>query len=184
MTANRLPGGLIEGGEIFTLNRMPMYLDANGVKDFWQAPRPVLDALLHSMRSQPKVEAAMEVRVGSDERRKLEEFAKCQYGALNTAPDIDNNGNLSTPEYVPCSERGNCPVEGVGCSSIMVQQGIFLTKIETRVFKLVIWPDRIIAAMLEMNELTIKTHWKNIRMKMGLQSKLQIVHWATERGII
>ena len=184
MISNRIPGGLIKGGEFFTYNDQSKYITAGSMVDFWQAPTEVLQILHDDMKSKPLVEAAMVVLVGSNENEKLEQFSKCQFGALNNDPDIDENGKLSHPEYVPCAKRATCPVQGIGCSSIMVQEGIFLTKSETEVFKLVLWPDRIIAVTLGISEFTVKTHWKNIRVKMGLQTKGQIIQWATQRAII
>ncbi|MDQ7947669.1 MAG: helix-turn-helix transcriptional regulator [Pedobacter sp.] len=184
MISNRIPGGLIRGGEFLQLNNRPHYITAGAMVGFWETPENILNKLRDQMNSMPVVKAAMEHLVGGDEDVQLEQFAMCRYGALNNDPDVDDQGNLSHAEYVPCIKRGSCKVEGVGCSSIMVREGIFLTKAETEVFKLVLWPDRIIAVTLGLSELTVKTHWKNIRTKMDLQSKLQIVHWSTQRGII
>lgn len=184
MNSNRIPGGLIEGGEFLKLEDRAMYITSGMMVGFWQSPEQVREKLRIRMDSLPMVKNAMEYMVGDDENDQLEQFSICQYGALNTDPDVDENGDLSHAEYVPCDKRGICKVEGIGCSSIMVREGVFLTKAETEVFKLVLWPDRIIGVTLGISELTVKTHWKNIRTKMNLQSKLQIVHWSTQRGII
>lgn len=184
MITNRIPGGFIDGGEFFTYNNTSKFITGGSVLDFWQTPNNVLELLMTDMKSKPLVEAAMQVLVGDNDNDKLEQYSKCQFGALNDDPDIDENGKLSHPEYVSCDKRDTCKVQGIGCSSIMVHEGVFLTKTETEVFKLVLWPDRIIAITLGSSELTIKTHWKNIRAKMGLQTKGQIIQWATKKGII
>ena len=184
MISTRIPGGLIKGGEFLAIDNYSMFMSGGSMVGFWQAPKEYIELLRGDMKSKPLVEGAMEYLVGKNEDDKLEQFSKCQFGALNNEPDIDENGNLSYPEYVPCNQRNACKVQGVGCCSIMVKEGIFLTKAETEVFKLVLWPDRIIAITLGSSEFTIKTHWKNIRTKMDLQTKGLIIKWATERGII
>ncbi|WP_129714636.1 helix-turn-helix transcriptional regulator [Pedobacter sp. SYP-B3415] len=184
MTINRIPGGLVKGGEFLSLDDRPKFITDGIMRDLADSPAYALDLLRKSMNSQPKVEAAIEKMVGTDDQAKLERFTMCQFGALNTDPDICENGTLSAPEYVPCRHRGSCEFEGIACSAIMVRSGIFLTKTEMDVAKLAILPDRIISIELGMAEMTVKTHWKNIRLKMGLQSKGEIIHWLTQRGII
>lgn len=185
MTENRIPAGLMDKGtELFSWNGMAWGLHGGTKLPFVKLPRERRKVIHHKMKSQPIVEKAMEVLVGTCEKKKLERFSMCQYGAINDQADIDEFGNASAPEYVPCDKRGNCPVEGIGCANILVSEGIFLTKCETAVFIRVKLPDKLIAYELKISTYTVKEHFKSIRVKSGLLNKIEMSAYATQRGII
>ncbi len=185
MIENRIPAGLMDKGtELFSCNGKAWGIHAGARLPFGKLPRQRRQVIKLKMKSQPIVEKAMEFLVGKNESKKLERFSMCQYGAINHEPDIDENGNLSEPEYVPCSQRGLCPVEGVGCASILVAEGVFLTKSETAVLLRVELPDKLIADELGISIHTVKEHFKSIRIKSGLLSKIEMSAYATKRGII
>ncbi|HEY1025309.1 MAG TPA: hypothetical protein VGE26_09115 [Sphingobacteriaceae bacterium] len=190
MIANRIPGGLLEGTtEFFTISKPetqvePMCIYNGILYDFSGTPDCRKEILRKRMKSEPRVEHAMEVMVGPDEERKLAKFTACRYGAMNSDADIDANGNLSEPEYVPCGERDTCKFQGTGCVSIMVREGVFLSKAQTAVFIRVKLPDKNIADELFLSVETVKAHWKAIRKATGLNNKIEIAIWATQKGII
>lgn len=185
MTENRIPAGLMDNGtELFSWNGKAWGLHGGVKLPFVKLPRERRKVIHQKMKSQPAVERAMEVLVGKNEKIKLERFSMCQYGAINDQADIDGHGNISAPEYVPCDQRGECPVEGIGCSNILVADGIFLTKSETAVFIRVKLPDKLIADELNISTYTVKEHFKSIRIKSGLLNKIEISAYATQRGII
>jgi hypothetical protein len=185
MIENRIPAGLMDKGtELFTCNGRAWGLHDGARLPFAKLPRQRRQVVQLKMKSQPIVEQAMEVLVGKNEAKKLERFSMCQYGAINHEADIDEAGNLSAPEYVPCSQRGLCPVEGIGCANILVAEGVFLTKCETAVFIRVKLPDKLIADELGISIFTVKEHFKSIRIKSGLLNKIEMSAYATQRGII
>lgn len=189
MTVNRIPGGLLDATtEFFTVIEDSIQrakcLFGGKLYCFQTTPRCRKDILRLEMKSNPAKERAMEDIVGTDEEMKLEQFTICNYGALNDEADIDVYGNLSEPEYVPCSKRSTCKHEGVGCNNIMVKEGVFLSKSEMHVFKLVTMDDDEIANSLFLSVHTVRTHLKNIRFKTGFEDKKDMIHWATIKGII
>lgn len=187
-TTSRIPEGLMQGTEFFTVNdhghRWPMTFKNRRLIKFEMTPKHDKEILRVAMKSQPMIEKAMESLAGRDEEKKLAQYVMCRYGELNGSADIDTKGVLSEPEYVLCPERGKCQFEGIGCVSIMVKDGIFLSKAETEVFKRVRLSDKQIAAELFLSVKTVNTHWQNIRFKTGLNTKIEIGIYAAQKGII
>lgn len=187
---NRVPGGLLDGStEFFTViedNKQHAMVSTNGhIYDFEHAPVKNINILSNKYNSlTEKLKDMYELLSQKNKNHPLEQMTMCLYGALNTEPDIDLEGNLSEPEYVPCIYRGKCSFEGIGCKSIMVQEGIFLSKAETEVFKLVNLPDKEIADKLFLSVLTVQKHFKNIREKTQFANKIEMAIWATKKGII
>jgi DNA-binding CsgD family transcriptional regulator len=185
---NRIPGGLIENNtEFFTAvinNELQPACNHAGVTySFNDTPSAIKAIVYHDMKSRPEIEKGVESMVGSDEVEKLKKYIMCRYGALNTEADIDSEGNISEPEYVPCSLRGNCPYEGLVCCTIKIGS-VVLSKCETSVFRLVMLPDKLIADKLFLSVETVKKHFQNIRLKTGLNNKIEMAIWATQKGII
>lgn len=188
MTANRIPAGLLDGGiEFFTVMDRDIpnakYLMGGGVHPFHTLPAEIKNILRREMKANPIKDKAMEAMVGCNEDAKIERFTTCNYGALNDEADIDSEGNLSQPEYVPCPFRGKCAHEGKGCSNIMVE-GVLLSAGQTRVFRLAKLENKEIANQLFLSPETVKKHMQTIQERTGLANKNEMVHWATIKGII
>jgi DNA-binding CsgD family transcriptional regulator len=188
MIANRVPGGILEAStEFFTVfsdeKAQAMCMHAGSKYDFDHAPQTVKSIVATHIKRLPVLNAALTKMVGNDETLKVKQCIICRYGALNNEADIDANGTLSEPEYVPCNKRGVCKFEGTVCCAITVN-GTPLSKAETSVFKLVEYTDNVIADKLFLSDKTVKKHFNNIRIKTGFANKIQMAIWATQRGII
>ncbi len=187
---NRLPGGLLDNStEFFTTiidSKQRAKVSHRGkVFNFTDAPQCRIDILnkKYSELSE-KQQIAYEVLSVKNKCTPLEQMTICLFGAINSEPDINTKGNLSEPEYVPCINRCKCEFEGIGCHNIMISEGIFLSKAETEVFKLVAFPDKEIADKLFISILTVQKHFTNIRIKTGFANKIEMAIWATQKGII
>lgn len=188
MTVNRIPAGLIDKStEFFTVMNGPdpqaMCLYGGKPYTYQTTPDCRKEIVRRDMKANPIKEAAIEKMVGPDEDSKLEKYIMCNYGALNDDADIDENDNLSQPEYVPCPNRGKCEQEGIACSNILVGTAL-LSKRETPVFRLVNLEDKEIAEKLFISVHTVQNHFANIRMKTGFKDKNAMIYWATKKGII
>lgn len=183
-----IPGGLIDKSTEFfsVVEDFALKVSYGGkIYDFNTAPKCRLNILqLRYNNLSNKQKIAYDNISILNNKKPLEQMAMCLYGALNNEPDIDENDKISEPEYVPCKFRGICKHEGVGCMNIMVRDGIFLSRAETEVFKLVSLPDKEIAAKLFLSVLTIQKHFKNIREKTQFANKIEMAIWATKKGII
>lgn len=188
MQQGRITAGILNGSEIFTNDtngtRRPMCLSRGSLFEFNAMPSLLKSILYQGMKNNPVAEKAMVELVGDDEELKLTQFAMCQYGLADGEPDIDDDGNLSAPEYVPCPNRGVCKQEGKGCCSIMFSEGVFLSPAETRIFKLITLSNEEIADRLFISHFTVGTHIQNILVKTGFKNKIELAVWGTSRNII
>lgn len=188
MTVNRIPAGLLDKStEFFTVSAGAAYnaMCLFGGKPYCFSTTPDCrkEIVRADMKAHPAKEKAMESMVGTDEDKKLERYIMCNFGALNDDADIDAYGNISSPEYVPCPNRGACKYEGIGCSNILVGD-VLLSNRETPVFRLVHLEDDEIADRLFISVNTVKNHFANIRHKTGFSGKKEMIRWATTKGII
>lgn len=190
MTTNSsIPGGILEGTEFFTVfsasgESEAMCIHGGHRYELSGMPAAQREVLTAAINSRPALKRDIAAMVGNNEEAMLNQFVMCRYGALNNEPDIACDGTLSEPEYVPCRKRGTCPFEGKVCSMIMFSPGILLSRSETEIFKLVALPDKNIADQLNLSVETVKKHFKNIRIKTGLNTKIEMAVWATQKGII
>lgn len=185
-TLLRIPSGLIgEGTETFALNQEPYTIFGGMTYTYSTTPRCRIILYNNNMKANPSGEKAMEAITGStDDEVKVKQWMMCRFGGIDDTPDIDENNQIQEAEYVPCSKRGTCEFEGVGCCTIEVSKGLFLSKAEMAVMRLILLPDKLIADELYLSTETIKTHIQNIRRKTNKDSKLELAVWATIKGII
>ncbi|RZL07064.1 MAG: LuxR family transcriptional regulator [Pedobacter sp.] len=185
MKANRLISGMVDkGAEFLTVDKRAICVHDGLILSFSAVPDRLKDILRADMKSQPKKERAIEAMVGLDQELKLEKYTMCQFGGMDGTPDIDEQGRLSYPEFVPCAHRGACKQEGIGCSQITVRPGVELSKSEVAVLRKIDLEFEEIATVLFLSVKTVKTHFQNIRRKTGKKSKTELAIWAVLRGII
>jgi DNA-binding CsgD family transcriptional regulator len=191
MISNRIPGGIIGGTTEFfkVLEGTREYLKCffgGKAFDFLDMPVCRKDIMKSRFDNLPIKQKEVYTSLSSSfNTNPVEQMTMCLFGALNSEPDISEDGNLSAPEYVPCIHRGGgCKFEGIGCCSILISEGVFLSRAETEVFKLVEFPDKLIADKLFLSIFTVQKHFKNIRMKTGFNDKLEMAVWAAKKGII
>lgn len=108
------------------------------------------------------------------EYRIVHRFIRCNFGeydALNQ--DIDHRGIFHF-EHVRCPLRGECRLEGIVCSPKVNSK---LSEREKEVLRLLSEGDdnREIADKLEISPNTVKNHIMRMKIRLGLESKLQLV---------
>lgn len=185
-SVERRIAGVMKGGtETFTFQNEPYTNYQGRTYSYDTTPKSRIRIYTSHMKANPKGERAMEAIVKSDnDKAKVRQWMMCRFGGMDDTPDIDANGVIQEAEYVPCPKRGVCPFEGTGCVTVEVNQGVFLSKAELAVVRLSRLPDKLIADSLHISTETVKNHITNSRKKIGLESKLELVHWATIKGII
>ncbi len=106
---------------------------------------------------------------------------KCNWGNSDEKLDIDFDGNFNF-ERVHCPLRGGfCPYEGIICNP---KEETGLTDRETEVVQLIMKPDKEIATTLFLSVHTIENHIQNIKRKLGLNSKGEILNYAHRHNLI
>lgn len=114
----------------------------------------------------------------------IRQYLFCNFGSFDERADLTPDG-VTIKEYWDCGKRGSCPFEGKLCS---LPCGMFgqLTPREIDVIKLIgqDLPDKIIADRLGISFYTVCVHRLNIERKLDVHTKVGIVIWAKEKGII
>lgn len=108
------------------------------------------------------------------EYRIVHRFIRCNFGeydALNQ--DIDHRGIFHF-EHVRCPLRGECRLEGIVCNPKVNSK---LSEREKEVLRLLSEGDdnREIADKLAISPNTVKNHIMRMKIRLGLESKLQLV---------
>lgn len=182
----RIPGGLIgKATETFAVNDEPYTIYGGKIYQFDTTPKSRIELYKDHMKENQKGEKAMEAITGSkDDFVKTKQWMLCRFGGMDNTPDIDEYNVIQEAEYVPCPKRGSCPFEGIGCCTVEVSRGVFLSKAELAVIRLVNLPDKNIADTLFISTETVKNHIQNIRKKINAPSKIEVAIWAVIKGII
>lgn len=81
---------------------------------------------------------------------------------------------------IPCDKCGGYLFSD---NTIMVNNGVKLSPSEYEVFKRVNLADKVIAYQLFISVETVRKHFQNIRRKTGLNTKIELAIWATQKGI-
>ena len=117
---------------------------------------------------------------------RVHKYGKCNFGAFDSEADVTKDGS-TTVEYVPCSERGKCPAEGLLCKCLAVENG-HLTPTEIQYIKLCAadLPDKQIADIMNISEHTARKHRQNITEKLGSEahSKNGITAFAYRKNLL
>lgn len=177
MIKTLLPGGMIgESAELYSDNEVLMCIADNGIQPVVKVER-IRTKIVRHMKNRPLAYKAIKRLAGDNEDDQVNRYGQCMWGAFNMSPDLDENGELTDPEYVHCSIRDSCPYSGTICKANQI------SKAEDKLIPLLLWPDRIIGVLTNLSEFTVKTHLKNIKKKLGFQSKAQLIDWAKDNGI-
>lgn len=181
----RTAGMIGRGTETFTFEDQPYTRYKSITYPYETTPSSRKAIYKAHMKAHPVGEKAMEGITGStDDDVKLKQWMMCWFGGMDDTPDIDENDVVQEAEYVPCEKRGICKFEGIGCCTVEVSHGVFLSKAELAVVRLCFLPDKLIADELGISTETVKNQNASSRKKIGLNSSKELVWWAAIKGII
>ncbi len=108
-------------------------------------------------------------------------LVKCNWGNSDDTLDIDYEGNWNF-EKVHCPLRnGFCPYEDIICNP---KEDLGLTERELEVVRLITKSDNEIATILCRSKFTIQNHIMNIKRKLNLNSKGEILDYAHKHNIL
>lgn len=108
-------------------------------------------------------------------------FIKCNWGKSDEQLDIEFSGKWNL-EKVNCPLRnGFCPNENVICNPKAEK---VLSDREREVASMAMNPDKEIADTLFLSVHTVENHIMNIKRKLGLTTKGQIVSYAHKHNLI
>lgn len=143
-----------------------------------------LAVLRDALDNDPKALNALEEMGIKDPTEQLTRYLKCNFGDFDSRADLTEDGVI-IKEYWDCGHRGQCQLEGKLCSLPMGEFGK-LTPRELEIIKLIgaDLADKQIAQFLGISWNTVCAHRMHIEHKINRHSKVGIVLWAKDKGII
>ena len=176
MTKVAIPSGLFDNHiEIFSREEKPMAFFNGGVHCFFELPLPITELVWKELKEDKPAYMALELAGLKTKRQKLEKYTVCRFGGLDKVPDVVD-GHLTPSEYFDCGYRGNCPMEGIVCKSI-VYRGHVLTPADMKMIRHLASEDTIpvIAEKMQMCVNSFETHKKELFEKLGVLSRARLI---------
>jgi DNA-binding CsgD family transcriptional regulator len=181
-----LPAGLEDNSlEIYLHNKALHAIYQGKVIPFSELPEEIKDIFAQNMLSNKTAFKSLQNDFHlADAGEMLEQFVKCNFGNFDCIPDMDEDSTIY-PECWNCGRRGACPGEGKICSRIQGKNGM-LSRRETEIFFLIIdgKQDKEIADHFNTTISTIKTQLSDIREKLGVNNRIEIMDFALKSKIL
>lgn len=181
-----LPAGLEDNGlEIYLYKGALRVIYAGQIIPFEKLPESIRDTFSqHMMANKAAITVLHNAFNLHDANDMLTQYIKCNFGNFDGQPDVDQDGVIVS-ECWDCGRRGTCPGEGKVCSRLQGVNGM-LSKRETEIFFLIIDGkyDKEIAAHFETSMATIATQLSDIREKLGVNNRIEIMNFAMKRKMI
>lgn len=182
---NAVPYGLFPGQtgiELFadrTTRKMHFLQDGKRLA-FKDLPRAVASKLFDKMMSDDK---AMKDLKGLPLNEAFEKYCFCVYGAADSSPDVDENGNIQASDNFICGD--NCTCVKWNTKSISID-GIAITPRQLQIINALNSDDTdlLIADKLGISKSTLNTTKKLIFEKFGVYSTTALVAKAIKNKII
>lgn len=169
-----VPAGVLDAQtEFFSDAFAPMAFQEGQILSYDQFSTETKEIVYKKLLSTPKALQSLIDWGFTDKDEQIQQYLLCNYGVLDNNPDIDENGNLLEPEYVPCSRRGGeCDYEGKICPPLRLMNGD-ATPMETRVLMKVgeLKLDKEICSDLGIKQNTLRTHKDHLYEKTGMLRK-------------
>jgi DNA-binding NarL/FixJ family response regulator len=181
-----LPAGLEDRSLEIYIHRGELHvIYASRAIHFDELPEDIKDVFLqHMMLNRHALKSLRDDFKLTDAGDMLNQYVKCNFGNFDCKPDMDEEGTIY-PECWNCGRRGKCPGEGKICSRIQGKNGM-LTRHETEIFFQVIDGklDKEIADHFKSSLSTVKTQLSDIREKLGVNNRIEIMNYALRSGIL
>ena len=141
---------------------------------FDELPKSILSLIQDALEEDPDAQTALKDWASKEPIDPLKQFAACRFGGLDHAPDLSAEGDL-IPDFHHCGKRGSCPYEGKICVN---KHGF--TRREQQILRLIArgTAQKVIAADLEISEVTVAKFRKRLFDKTGCQSSVQLTRFA------
>lgn len=181
-----LPAGLEDKGLEIYIHKKTLRAIYNGkIYPFELLPDFIRDTFSqHMMANKQAVKSLYHDMNITDPTRMLIQYIKCNFGNFDGIADRNEDGIIVT-ECWDCGLRGTCPGEGKVCGRLEGKNGM-LTRRETEIFFMVIDGkfDKEIATAFDVTLPTVETQLRNIREKLGVNNRIEIMKYALSRKLM
>lgn len=181
----KFPAGLIDNNvELFSFNEEPMAIHMGQTKNLLDLPCDIINLIDEDLISNEPAYVALDLAGYTTKEAKLKKYAVCRFGNLDNTPDIQD-GKLTRSEYYNCGFRGECPMEGIVCSSLWVN-GRVLSPFETEMIKELATELTLpaIASNLKISLNNFETRKKVLFEKLKVQTRAGMVAAAYQNQIL
>lgn len=176
----KLPAGLVDANLEVFLHGNELKAICNGqVKDYLDLPLEIRAPFKSEMFQDLEAVEVLSTDFKITETAKMEEqFVACRYGSLNYTPDFD--GKRLKSDAPICDNIGTCKGFAIVC-----KVPAHLTRREYELVRNIVngLQDIEISFKYKISVPTIRTHLRNIRQKIKVNNRVEIAHWASEKGI-
>lgn len=179
-------GGLEDAAVEFFENQKHEYkaIYKSRCMDFFALPDSIIQMMYRCMDSDVMAVKAMRRYFGLTNRKdQLIKYIKCNFKGLDGVADISAEGEVHK-EIHNCQFRDTCKAAFKVCAPIIGNEGQ-LTKAETKVYFLVCQGmlDKEIASHCSTSISTVETQLRNIRAKLGINNRVEIILHAVQNNI-
>lgn len=185
MTNIQLPAGLFDSNvELFSKNGQAMAIYKGEIKSVFDLPADLLTVLYTDLLNNDAAIIALNEENYTTKQEMLSKYIECRFGELDHVPDIVN-GEIKAHEFVSCSLRGSCKMEGLVCLPINYN-GQPLTDFELKLIDELATENTIpvMAENLGVCKNTLEFRKKILFNKLNVQSRARLVAVAFEQNLI
>lgn len=182
----KIPAALMNSSTEFFVHDDDIFCLHNGkVYTFDEVPERIMNTVRNDMKKNKRVIKALKTWCFSDQKKLVQQYISCRFGAFDNTPDISETGEAINTEYFNCGNRGKCAYEGIVCPKIAVKYGV-LNKREITALKMIGsgMQDREICIELGISDNTFRHTKDSLRKKSGLPGKPALAVLAHKLNLI
>ncbi len=177
-----LPAGLEDSSlEIYTYKDELRVLYKGKAISFSKLPKEIIAIFRNDLEQNNEARKSLRLDFKiKDQKGQLVQYVKCRYGGFDFTPDLTNDGKIN-PEAWDCGRKHACCGYGKICPAVEGPHGK-ITPGELRVMRLVCdgHSDKLIADKLNISINTELKHMNNIRHKLNVYSRQEIVIFSNK----
>lgn len=185
MTNINIPAGLFDGNvEFFNYEGNLMGFIDGKVISYEAFPVEIKKIIEADLELNPAANLALEYSGFLTLDQKLEKYGSCKFGGIDSIPDLINN-KVNQKEYHDCGFRGNCPMEGIVCSSMTFNDKV-LSPFDLKLIRLLATEMTlpVIAEEMQVSDNTLDTKKKELFEIFHAQSRPRLVSLAYSNHLI
>jgi len=172
--------------EFFSDSYYPKAFQNGRILSYEEFPEETKEVVYREILSRPDVLKGLISMGFTDKDEQIQQYLLCTRAMLDSNPDIDENGVLQEPEYVPCPRRGGeCDQEGIVCAALKLKNGQ-ATPREAQILKKIGQEllDKEICGELNISQNTLRSHKDKLFYKTGTSKKEGLAIVAYQNNLL
>lgn len=183
----QIPSGLLDCNiELFNKDWEPMAIHQGQVKPLFDLPEEFLEIIESDLNKNVSAKLALMLSGFTDRESQVKKYVACRLGGLDNSPDIlCGKMELGKSEYHECGFRGECPMEGIVCGTLVINDRV-ITPFEIRMIQQLATEKTlpVIAEALKISINNFESRKKILFEKLKVLSRARMVAVAYELQIL